>query len=126
MFAISTKSGSTFRIPSITLVHIKGNMVKKAIKTGTISTLNHIKASKISDITGVDRIVTKIGFKKALKELLTPAKIPNPIPKINEMAKPINPLIMVSPTMDMKFSEIKSFKVATRVDSGGGKISSEP
>jgi len=40
-------------------------MVKKAINTGTISTLNQIKAKSISEITGTDRITTKMGFKNA-------------------------------------------------------------
>ena len=51
--------------------------------------------------------------------------MPNPIPKINDIENPIRPLNMVSPTTEVKFFETKSFKVAVKVDSGGGKISSD-
>jgi hypothetical protein len=106
------------------LVQIKGNIVKKAINTGTRSTLNQIKASKIKEITGVDRKVTSMGFKKAWNEELTPARIPSPSPRINENKNPASPLMMVSPTIEMKFFETRRSMVARMVDSGGGIISS--
>jgi len=100
-------------------------MVKKAINTATVSTLNHIKASNINDITGVDLIVTNIGFKKALNELLIPAKIPSPTPKINDIAKPANPLKIVAEIISKNPFELISLIVVINVDSGEGKINSE-
>lgn len=86
------------RIPSITFVQIIGNMVKKAIKTGTKSTLNQISASRIIEITGMDLMVTNNGFKKALNELFIPAKIPNKIPRKKDNIKPMIPRKIVDPT----------------------------
>ncbi|HRW62716.1 MAG TPA: hypothetical protein P5132_04475 [Bacteroidales bacterium] len=100
-------------------------MVKKAIKIGTISTLNQIRASNINDITGVDLIVTKIGFKKALKVSFVPASIPNPTPNINEAAKPIIPRKTVKPIAGKNFSDKIILNVEIKVDSGDGKINSD-
>jgi hypothetical protein len=90
-----------------------------------MSILNQIKARRINEITGVERIVTNNGFKKALNELFIPAKMPNPIPRINEKAKPTNPRKIVIPTINKKFSLSISLMVEINVDSGDGRINSE-
>jgi len=100
-------------------------MVKKAINIGTISTLNQIRASNINDITGVDLIVTKIGFKKALKVSFVPASIPKPTPKMKDAANPIIPRKTVSPIAGKKFSDKIILNVEIKVDSGDGKINSD-
>jgi len=104
---------------------MKGNMVRNAIKMATKSTLNQIKAKRIKDITGVDRIITSIGFMKASNDLFIPAKIPSDTARMNEMVNPINPLKTVAPITFIKFFETKSLNVAIKVDSGDGKIRSE-
>jgi hypothetical protein len=53
-------------MPSTTLVHIKGNIVSMAMNTGTIPELNHMRARRISEITGVERIIISIGLMNAL------------------------------------------------------------
>ena len=83
------------------------------------------KASNINEITGVDLIVTNIGFKKALNELLIPAKIPSPTPKIKDIAKPAIPLKIVAEIISKKPFELNSLIVVINVDSGEGKINSE-
>jgi hypothetical protein len=79
------------------LVQIKGNMVNIAINTGTWFTLNQMSAKRIRDITGVDRIVTRMGCKKALNFSCMPARIPSDKARMNEIIKPIKPLKMVDP-----------------------------
>jgi hypothetical protein len=106
-------------------VQINGNIVKNPINMGTEFTLNQINAKRINEITGVDLMVTNIGFKKALNELFIPAKIPNPVPRINEKVKPISPRKIVMPTTHKKFSLRISLKVEINVDSGEGRINSE-
>ena len=100
-------------------------MVKNAIKTATKSTLNQIKANNINDITGIDRIVTSIGFKKASNDLFIPANIPSEIPRINEIVNPKIPLKIVEPIMIKKFLDTKSFRVVAKVSSGDGNIKLE-
>jgi hypothetical protein len=53
-------------IPSLILVVIKGNIVSMPIKTGTEPGLNHIRARRMIAITGVERMVTSMGCRKAL------------------------------------------------------------
>jgi hypothetical protein len=104
---------------------MNGNMVRNAINIATVSTLNHINASNINEITGVDLIVTNMGFKKALNELLIPARIPSPTPKIKDIAKPASPLKIVAEIINKNPFELKSLIVVIKVDSGEGKINSE-
>jgi hypothetical protein len=112
-------------IPSITFVQIKGNIVRSAMNTGTELVLSQIKASRITATTGVDLMVTKMGFKKALKFGLTPASMPNERPSTNERINPIMPLAMVTPTVAKKPTSVNSLSDVNSVFSGAGSIKSE-
>jgi hypothetical protein len=100
-------------------------MVSIPIKTGTIPELNHISAKSISEITGVERIVTKTGLINALNPLLIPATIPTLIPKIAEITKPIEPLTIVAPATNKKSLLPISLITVKKVSSGWGTINDE-
>lgn len=119
------RSGSTFFIPSITLVQIKGNIVSIAMKTGTEPGLSQIRAKRISAIIGVERMTTRIGFRKALKLGLIPAITPKPTPKMADIINPRIPRNTVEPTTDKKLMSPNRFIVVRKVFSGEGRIKSE-
>lgn len=83
---------SILRIPSITLVHIMGKDIRKLANMGTLFALNQIRAIRITDITGVDLMMTRNGSSNLLKILLKPAAKPTAVPNKNESMKPIMPL----------------------------------
>ncbi len=108
--------------PSVTLIYIKGNMVKNAINTGTVFGVNHIRAKSIIATTGVALNVTTIGFIQAARELYIPARIPSPTPKIAAITKPIKPRNMVAPMILRNSAVQMIFTVEISVSSGLGSM----
>jgi len=100
-------------------------MVRSAINTGTWFTLNQMSARRIRDITGVERIVTRIGCKKALNLSCMPARIPSDKARMKDIIKPINPLKIVDPILLKNSGSVMSCIRVSSVFSGGGRIKSE-
>ncbi len=104
---------------------MNGNIVSIAIKTGTNPGLNQIRAKRISAIIGVDRMVTRIGRRKALKWGFIPAIIPNPKPRIADRINPVMPRRIVVPTVSRNLLSAKRFRVVISVFPGDGRTYSE-
>lgn len=99
-----------------------GKAIRNATKIGTLLTLNHIRASSITDSTGVDLITVIIGVITARKPLKSPARTPIIIPDMYDIINPAIPRKKVEVSFNKKFLErimdINDFKT----NSGGGKI----
>lgn len=117
---------STLCIPSVIFVKIIGNIVSIPMKIGTDLEVNHMRANKIKETIGTERISTIQGFMKVSKEGFNPAMMPNVIPAIIAMRKPIIPRKMVLP-MVMRKSLLENKLIAAFSDSKGpGMICLEP
>src|SRR6056297_2851402 len=84
-----------------------------------------MSARRINEITGVDRMVTKRGCRKALNFSRMPARIPKDKASISEMKKPSSPRKMVDPMVLKNSGSVVSWMRLKNVFSGEGKINSE-
>jgi len=100
-------------------------MVRKPMKIGTTPVRNHIRASRIREITGTDLMVTSMGVIKVLNPGLIPARIPIHIPSNPDKINPVNPLTTVLPATIRKPGSANNFTTARNVASGCGMVSGE-
>ena len=113
-------------MPWVILVDRMGNMVRNPMKTGTWSTRNQIKASRINEMTGVDRKVTITGLNPASIFLLNPDKIPTIRAAPNDRTNPRIPLNKVDPKAGKKDgAPIILIRVAND-STGPGRICLDP
>ncbi len=114
-FAISSRCESVWDTPRDTEAKIMGNIIKRPVKTGTFDGLSHIRARRITDITGVDFTMLIPGCIRRLTVEFMPATNPSPAPAKAESMRAMAPLSKDPPVILKNESFITMFCISANV-----------